>query len=196
MDCLSRTFPFQHHQRRQNLPMLRFLSLRSPTLSLHLCFVFSQTDLWDDWHPRLTSLCFSYSAIFSSIKQLCVPHRANIRRALLWNCTDLGQRLISLSLLTNPGLRVCILLAFRPLWFNIAPPDTTPHHRQRLGDISLVWQRDGGLFLRSPSIIHDQLGSRAETGQNLETNRRGAFSLMAVSPCGRFDEFDEVRLSH
>lgn len=34
-----------------------------------------------------------------------------------------------------------------------------------------MWQRDGGTFSDSPSIIHEQLGSRQETGQNLETVR-------------------------
>lgn len=39
-DCLSRTFPFQHHQRQQNLHMLRFLSLHSLTLSLSTSVLF------------------------------------------------------------------------------------------------------------------------------------------------------------
>lgn len=37
-DCLFRTFPFQRDQRQQNLPMLRFSSLYSLSLSLHFCF--------------------------------------------------------------------------------------------------------------------------------------------------------------
>lgn len=90
---------------------------------------------------------------------------------------------------------MCILLAFRPLWFNIAAPDMTPHHRQKAGDISLdpcdVKRRWS--FLQSPSIMHEQLGRGEETGQNLETIRSRGFSLMAVSSCGRFDE---VQLSH
>lgn len=93
--------------------------LSTHSLSL-LLFCFSPKDPWNDWHSSLLS------------------HASNIQQALLWNYTDLGQRLISLSLLTNPGLRVCILLALRPLWFNIALPDMTSHHRQRLGDMTLV----------------------------------------------------------
>lgn len=41
-----------------------------------------------------------------------------------------------------------------------------------------MWQRDGGTFSDSPSIIHEQLGSGQETGQNLETVRRWGDLLM------------------
>ncbi len=115
-----------------------FISPFSDSLS-PLLFCFSPKDLWK-WLTFKGDLIvvFLFCFFFSSIKWALLPHASNIQQALLWNCTDLGQRLIPLSLLTNPGLRVCILLAFRPLWFNIAPPDMTSHHRQRLGDISLV----------------------------------------------------------
>lgn len=102
--------------------------------SLHFCFVplqktFEMSDVQGWPHCSFPILPF-----FLPQSKVCRLTPANIQQALLWNCTDLGQRLISLSLLTNPGLRVCILLAFRPLWFNTTPPDMTSHHRQRLCD--------------------------------------------------------------
>lgn len=90
----------------------------------------------------LLVVVFSF-VYFSSQK---ASHANNITR----NCTDLGQRLISLSPLTNRGLRVSILLAFGPLWFNITPPDMTPHNRQRLCNIfGFTGQRDGGRFCKA-----------------------------------------------
>lgn len=134
----SRTFPFQHHQRRKNLPILCFLSLHSCAFSL------SPLHFVSLWHSALTLLL---STLFSPShkNELCCLMPPTSSDALLWNCTDVGQRLISLSLLTKPGLRLCILLALRPLWFNIAPADMTSH-----SDISLLpmWQRDGGLLCR------------------------------------------------
>lgn len=116
-----------------------FISPFSNSLSLSPpLFCFSPKDIRNDWRSRVTSLYFSYLLIFPSKSKVCCITAANIRQALLWNCSDLGQRLISLSLWTNPGLRACILLAFRHLWFNITSPDMTTHHRQRLCDISLV----------------------------------------------------------
>lgn len=115
-----------------------FSSLHSLTLYLHLGFVSLQktskmTDI-QGW-PHCS---FLIRLFLLPQSKLLLSHASNIQQTLLWNCTDRGQRLISLSLLTNPGLRVCILLAFRPLWFNIALPDMTFHDRQRLCDISLV----------------------------------------------------------
>lgn len=174
MDCLSRTLPFQSYQRRTYLQSLRFLSLHSFTLSPSTSVLFlSKRPL--KWLTFAGDLVVALLLLFFlREKRALLSHTSNIQQALLWNCTDLGQRLISLSLLTKPGLRVRILLAFRPLWFNIAPEDMTSHHRQRLCDISFapMQQKRWWSFPWSSSIIYEQLGSRTETAQNLGVIRQ------------------------
>lgn len=57
-----------------------------------------------------------------------------------------------------------------PLWFNIAPPDMTSHHRQSLGDVfGYKLQGDGGVFHKAHySMNNEQLGSRRMSDQNFE----------------------------
>lgn len=88
---------------------------------------------------------------FPAHSEVCCLTPANMQQALMWNCTDLGQRLISLSLLTNPGLRVCVLLAGRHLWFNTTPPDMTSNQRQRLCDTVHLYIH---LFILQQPINH------------------------------------------
>lgn len=112
-----------------------FISPFSPSLS--------PSDLFPSKRPLKKKLTFKGDLVvvflFCYVPSLFCSLRAAISSSFCClNCTDLGQRLISLSLLTNPSLRACILLAFRPLRFNNASADMTSHYRQRLGDMSLV----------------------------------------------------------
>lgn len=149
-DCLSRSFPFQHHQRQQNLHVLRFLSLQlsvsTSVLFPSLQHAFETTDFQGRPHCSFLIL-----PLFPAHSEVCCLTLANMQQALMWNCTDLGQRLISLSLLTNPGLRVCVLLAGRHLWFNTTPPDMTPNQRQRLCDTVHLYFH---LFILQQPINH------------------------------------------
>lgn len=117
---------------------------------------------------------FLILTFFPAHRKVCCLTPANVQQALMWNCTDLGQRLISLSLLTNPGLRVCVLLAGRHLWFNTTPPDMTSNHRQRLCDTVHLYFH---LFILQQPINHTwTIRQPKRDGQNLETIKREAIS--------------------
>lgn len=109
-----------------------YFSILHPSLSTsYFLFVFFQKCL-----KRLKT--FLGDLFLSRSETCCLSKTSNIQPALLWHGTDLGQRLISLSLLTNPGPEVCIWLAFRPQWFN---------------KLCLIWPKTKTLISRHTGMI-------------------------------------------
>lgn len=126
--------------------------------------------------------CHSLILMFFIVQQpLWSLTPVNTQPALLWNYTDLGQRLI-LSHLTKPSLKVCVLLALRAWWFNVESLDMTMHHKQKLllNNSGSMCTTKGKIFVM---IRHQK---KFKMGQNLVSGLDGswsaAFSLL-VSFC-------------
>lgn len=146
---IQNTFLYSTIKDSSNVHMLLLLSLQ---FLLSTSVSFPSKDIWSvqGW-PLCQSLILCRFVVQHSF---CRYTSVNIRQALLWHYTDLGQRLL-LSHWTKPGLKVC-MLAFRALWFSIKSLDVTLLHKQKvLLHFSSLLQINGRVLCMGPKEIWD-----------------------------------------
>lgn len=112
-------------------------------VSLQKTFGMNDIQGWPHCSYSILLFHFPWSKLFS----------LNIQLFLLRSCGDLGQRFI-LHLIRNPGLKACILLAFRPQRFNIASTDMNSYHRFGDNTSFVPCEKRWWTYLQRPSITH------------------------------------------
>lgn len=165
-DCLSRTSLFQCHQRRQYLPMLRFLSLYSPFLSTSILFLSKRPLKWLTFKGDLT-VDFLFYYFCSHKTSFAISHQqypATSVVTLHWSGTKINL-LISFNESTPKGGHI---ISFK----TSTRYDFSPQTKSWRCVFGSKWRGDGGVFHKAHhSMSNEQLSSKRKTGLNVEIIR-------------------------